>query len=102
MGSPHRAFRIPSSALPTFHTMTPAFDAAHRLLKQLPGLGHRSAERVALHLLVEKPAKLAPLLDALRAAAEALQSCPECGNRALIKKDGCEFCTACGHVGACG
>jgi ribonucleoside-diphosphate reductase alpha chain len=28
--------------------------------------------------------------------------CGECGNRALIKKDGCEFCTACGHIGACG
>lgn len=28
--------------------------------------------------------------------------CPECGHHALIKKDGCEFCTACGHVGACG
>ncbi|MGL6070529.1 MAG: ribonucleoside-diphosphate reductase, adenosylcobalamin-dependent, partial [Craterilacuibacter sp.] len=30
------------------------------------------------------------------------KACPECGNHALIKKDGCEFCTACGHVGACG
>ncbi len=30
------------------------------------------------------------------------RKCPECGNRALIKKDGCEFCTQCGHVGACG
>ena len=30
------------------------------------------------------------------------KKCPECGNHALIKKDGCEFCTACGHVGACG
>lgn len=28
--------------------------------------------------------------------------CPECGHHALIKKDGCKFCTACGHVGACG
>ncbi len=28
--------------------------------------------------------------------------CGECGNRALIRKDGCEFCTACGHIGACG
>lgn len=28
--------------------------------------------------------------------------CPECGQHALIKKDGCEFCTACGHVGSCG
>jgi ribonucleoside-diphosphate reductase alpha chain len=28
--------------------------------------------------------------------------CPECGNPALIKKDGCEYCTVCGHIGACG
>ena len=28
--------------------------------------------------------------------------CPECGAPAVIKKDGCEFCTQCGHVGACG
>ena len=30
------------------------------------------------------------------------RKCQECGNRALIRKDGCEFCTSCGHVGACG
>jgi ribonucleoside-diphosphate reductase alpha chain len=30
------------------------------------------------------------------------KQCPECGNHALIKKDGCEFCTACGHIGSCG
>ncbi|HEY9278514.1 MAG TPA: adenosylcobalamin-dependent ribonucleoside-diphosphate reductase [Eoetvoesiella sp.] len=28
--------------------------------------------------------------------------CSECGNSAVIKKDGCEFCTACGAIGACG
>ena len=28
--------------------------------------------------------------------------CLECGNSAVIRKDGCEFCTACGAVGACG
>ncbi|MEO7726725.1 MAG: adenosylcobalamin-dependent ribonucleoside-diphosphate reductase [Burkholderiales bacterium] len=28
--------------------------------------------------------------------------CKECGNVAVIKKDGCEFCTACGAIGACG
>jgi ribonucleoside-diphosphate reductase alpha chain len=28
--------------------------------------------------------------------------CPECSNAALIRKDGCDFCTACGHTGACG
>ena len=30
------------------------------------------------------------------------QLCKECGNSAVIKKDGCEFCTACGAIGACG
>ncbi|MBB5205009.1 ribonucleoside-diphosphate reductase alpha chain [Inhella inkyongensis] len=33
---------------------------------------------------------------------QAGRSCPECGNATLIHKDGCDFCTACGHVGACG
>jgi ribonucleoside-diphosphate reductase alpha chain len=30
------------------------------------------------------------------------ERCPECGNATLIHKDGCLFCTACGHIGACG
>ena len=30
------------------------------------------------------------------------RKCPECGNKTVIRKDGCDFCTACGHVGACG
>lgn len=28
--------------------------------------------------------------------------CKECGQNAVIKKDGCQFCTACGWVGSCG
>jgi ribonucleoside-diphosphate reductase alpha chain len=28
--------------------------------------------------------------------------CPECGNATVIHKDGCEFCTTCGYIGACG
>jgi ribonucleoside-diphosphate reductase alpha chain len=28
--------------------------------------------------------------------------CKECGNATIIKKDGCEFCTSCGAIGACG
>ncbi|HXU92467.1 MAG TPA: adenosylcobalamin-dependent ribonucleoside-diphosphate reductase [Gallionella sp.] len=28
--------------------------------------------------------------------------CKECGNATLIRKDGCEFCTSCGAIGACG
>ncbi len=28
--------------------------------------------------------------------------CPECGNAAMIRKDGCEYCTVCGTIGGCG
>ena len=30
------------------------------------------------------------------------KACKECGNDTVIRKDGCDFCTACGAVGACG
>jgi ribonucleoside-diphosphate reductase alpha chain len=35
-------------------------------------------------------------------AVMAGKKCTECGAHAVIRKDGCEFCTQCGHVGACG
>jgi ribonucleoside-diphosphate reductase alpha chain len=28
--------------------------------------------------------------------------CPDCGNKTLIRRDGCDYCTACGYVGLCG
>ncbi len=40
--------------------------------------------------------------DAARYRVLRGKQCKECGNAALIKKDGCEFCTACGAIGACG
>lgn len=30
------------------------------------------------------------------------KKCGECGAHAVIRKDGCEYCTACGAVGSCG
>lgn len=30
------------------------------------------------------------------------KKCPECGAHALIRRDGCEYCTQCGHLGVCG
>ncbi|MDR2512833.1 MAG: recombination mediator RecR [Puniceicoccales bacterium] len=68
-----------------------AFENARQLLKQLPGLGYRSAERIALHLLVENPERLQPLLEALRDAAEQLHRCERCGN--LAESTLCKLCT---------
>ncbi len=70
--------------------MTPAFEKLQRQLKQLPGVGYRSAERMALHLLVEKPARLAELVAALETAAKAVRRCARCGN--LAEAELCEIC----------
>jgi recombination protein RecR len=45
--------------------VTPAFEQLQQALKRLPGVGYRSAERMALHLLVEKPERLPALVEAL-------------------------------------
>ena len=73
--------------------MTPSFDKVRQLLKMLPGMGHRSAERLALHLLVERPGKLAPLLESLQAAATAVRRCGRCGSLAET-----ELCPVCQDV----
>ena len=70
--------------------MTPSFDKVRQLLKMLPGMGHRSAERLALHLLVERPGTLAPLLESLQAAAAAVRRCGRCGS--LAETDLCPVC----------
>lgn len=62
--------------------MTPAFDKLQQALKRLPGVGFRSAERIALHLLVEKPARLAELVAALGEAERTVRRCERCGNLA--------------------
>lgn len=71
--------------------MPPSLERLQQLLKQLPGLGYRSAERVALHLLVEKPERLPALVDALQQAARAVRRCERCGN--LAEGDLCEICS---------
>ena len=70
--------------------MTPAFEKLQKQLKQLPGLGYRSAERIALHLLVEKPEQLELLVSALREAAGSVHRCVRCGN--LAEGELCAIC----------
>lgn len=70
--------------------MSESLDKLQQLLKKLPGLGFRSAERIALHLLVEKPDVLAPLVEALQRAGEQIKPCPVCGN--LSEGELCGLC----------
>lgn len=70
--------------------MTPALEHLQKQLKGLPGVGYRSAERIALHLLVEKPQKLPELVNALEAAAKSVRRCSRCGN--LAEAELCAIC----------
>ncbi len=67
-----------------------ALEKLQKELKRLPGLGYRSAERIALHLLVEKPAQLPELVSALQEAARSLHRCVRCGN--LSEGGTCAVC----------
>ena len=61
-----------------------------RLLSGLPGLGNRSARRIALHLLGKRGALMMPLAHALSDAAENVKSCSVCGNLDMV--DPCGIC----------
>jgi recombination protein RecR len=50
------------------------------LIAKLPGLGPRSARRVALHLLKRNDTLLKPLAEALAEAGAKIQKCQTCGN----------------------
>lgn len=60
--------------------MTPAYESLLHTLKRLPGLGHRSSERLAIHLLVEQPNSMSSLIDSLSKAKLSVSSCKQCGN----------------------
>lgn len=70
--------------------MSSAFEHLQQCLKRLPGLGYRSAERLALHLLVEKPEACPELEEALTKARKGVQPCSQCGN--LAEGSDCDVC----------
>lgn len=61
-----------------------------RELARLPGLGPRSARRVALHLIAKPKDRLTPLATALAEAAARVAPCPACGNLDTVSP--CAIC----------
>ncbi|HUF62901.1 MAG TPA: recombination mediator RecR [Verrucomicrobiales bacterium] len=59
-------------------------------LKRLPGIGPRSAERIALWLLQAGDSAAASLAQSLATAREELRPCSSCGF--LAGKEGCPIC----------
>ena len=61
-----------------------------RILAGLPGLGHRSARRIALHMLHRKDTLMLPLAELLKQTAENTRRCGQCGN--FDVQDPCHIC----------
>jgi recombination protein RecR len=61
------------------------------LLRGLPGLGPRSAERMALWLMEQGPSRSGPLAQALGALVHEVAACEECGFF-IERAQACELC----------
>ncbi len=59
-------------------------------LRQLPGIGPRSAERLALHLVQTETGAVKQLAEAILQARERIRCCEVCG--ALTEKSPCAIC----------
>ena len=59
-------------------------------LNQLPGIGPRSAERLALHLVQSEAGAVTQLAQAILSARERIRICPICGG--LTEKTPCGIC----------
>lgn len=59
-------------------------------ISKLPGLGRRSAQRIAVHLLKNKEKALLPLVQTLKEANNKIINCENCGNIDMINP--CSIC----------
>ena len=59
-------------------------------LSKLPGIGPRSAERIALHLVQAESGAVKQLAEAILSARDRVRSCEVCG--ALTEKSPCALC----------
>lgn len=71
--------------------MASAIDRLIGELGKLPGVGPRSARRLALHLLKQKTKSIPPLISALTVANEEVKHCSSCGS--IDDTDPCRICT---------
>jgi recombination protein RecR len=60
-------------------------------LSKLPGIGPRSAERIALHIVQAEKGVVQALAENVRAAREKIQLCDTCGG--LTERQPCAYCS---------
>ncbi len=62
-------------------------------LGKLPGVGRRSAERMAMRLVRERDGLLPSLLNALQSVRDSLCCCEQCGSVTAVDRNPCRLCT---------
>jgi len=70
--------------------LTPSVDALVAELARLPGIGPRSAQRLAFHLLKAPPERPRALAEAIAAVVENIRPCTECFS--FAEDDLCPVC----------
>jgi len=71
-------------------TYTQSIQSLMNELARLPGIGMRSAERIAFHLLKQPPEEAMKLSDAIRDVKTRIRHCSVCFN--LTEQDPCSIC----------
>jgi recombination protein RecR len=71
-------------------TYTQSIQSLMNELARLPGIGMRSAERIAFHLLKQPPEEAMKLSDAIRDVKTRIRHCTVCFN--LTEQDPCSIC----------
>lgn len=73
-----------------YTTMSSAFEDLKRILRHLPGIGYRAAEKMAVFLVAENPECAQELSKQILLATNSVCKCHVCG---ALEEDGvCEFC----------
>lgn len=81
-----------ASASSRFDSTAPdAIEQLVKLLARLPGVGQRSARRMALYLLDNRQKVMLPMADALQRTAAEVKPCHQCGN--LDTTTPCRICS---------
>ena len=62
------------------------------LISRLPGIGQRSAQRIALYLIKNKHELMIPLGDSVKETADAVKKCDNCGILDVIMP--CKICSS--------
>jgi recombination protein RecR len=65
------------------------------LLARLPGVGEKTAQRFALHLVAERSGTAQALGEALAQLGTRVKSCARCGNIAEVDESGKALCRVC-------